>query len=280
MTRLALVTAAPGRSGADALTAALLHHPKVAPPAGWTPALLGASFSLAIHAASDAPSYLPRRAAQALTDVVARLEELGEPGVQAASRLVRACGATTVTIPVYGELLLPAERSRHWWLTAVRSALVDSVPPEAQLAVIKSGPVNPPAMAALLCDSDSHLFVVRHPASLAMGLLASVVDGMRPAEAVDLVDAALRQAKELHAKLDRQTLTVRLEALCSEPEVALGTLADFLRLDAASPGGAAWLTAAKAGLPADVGPPPVCDQTALAPHAHQLDELAKDWGYA
>lgn len=254
MVQLLLVTAAPGRSGADALTRALICHPEVEAPEGWTAALLGAAHALTVHADSTSAWYLPRRAAQALTDLVSRLEECGDRGHVAADRLLRASRSRGVTIPVYGELYLPQEQQGAWWRATVRSTILDLAPAEARVVVLKSGAVNPPAVATILDPADRHVHIVRQPSPLVAGLAESVVDGLHPSEARHWVETARESTGVAYAELAITPMVVRLEHLCADPLAVLpSVLSDWCVDDLLAD--EQWIATAASTLPKDVVPP-------------------------
>ena len=184
-----------------------------------------------VHAPSDCEAWLPRRAAQALTNVVNRLDAASDCGRSASAELTNAVQAIFIDIPVYGRLLLPAEFPLAHWGFLLRRALCSAaaLTGGTQLA-LKTGAYAAPIVCSLLEPADSLIYTVRHPAETVIGLTESVVDGMRPAEAVDYVDLHLRQAKRVLAAAKCPTLVIRLENLVSCTDAVLTELAITTKL--------------------------------------------------
>ena len=229
-----------------------------------------------VHAPSDVEAWLPRRAAQALTNVVNRLEAASDWGRSASAELTNAVQATFIDIPVYGRLLLPAEFPLAHWGFLLRRALCSAagLTGETQLA-LKTGAYAAPVVCSLLEPADSLIYTVRHPAETVIGLTESVVDGMRPTEAVDYVDLHLRQAKRVLAAAECPTLVIRLEDLVSCTDAVLTELAITTKLSDE----ARWRRAAQAVPPVDINCSPRWDHPAVQQHRLALAALANSWGY-
>ena len=274
--RLTLVAAGPGRSGADTVLRILSRHPSVAVPEGLGPPLIAAIVQLLIHAPYDNKVWLPRRAAQALTDVAHRLEAVGDHGRSAAAELTRLTNAISVDVPVYGRLLLPGQFPLEHWVRFVRQALFSIALSDRTLLALKTGVCSAPIVFSLLQPAGSLIYTVRHPVESVIGLTESAVDGMRQGEAVDYISIHLRQAKRLLSTAVSPTLLIRLEDLVSQTDSVLTELAVAIgMLDEPD-----WRQAARAVLPADIHCLPRWDHPAVQSHRQELAMLASSWGYS
>ena len=119
------------------------------------------------------------------------------------------------------------------------------------------------------------MFAIRHPVETVLTLTDSAVDGMRPAEAVDLVTLQLSHARRLLASCGRRVLVVRLEELVTEPEIVLQGLAEAMGL----PFEAGWATTAATMLPSDIRLAPAWNHDHVRMHRRELSDLANAWGY-
>ena len=274
--RLTLVAAGPGRSGADTLLRVIGRHPYATVPAGAGPSLIAGITQLMVHASCDSEAWLPRRAAQALTDVVHRLDAIDAREGTASAELIEAAQAVLIDIPVYGPLLLPAEFPLAHWGAILRQALCSSaVSANGTHVALKIGACAAPVLRALLGPADSLVYTVRHPAETVIGLTESVIDGMRPVEAVKYVNFSLSQARRMLAATGCPTLVVRLEDLVSRTDIALSELLTTMGLS----NEACWQRAARTALPADVNCSPRWDHPAVRPYRAVLATLAASWGY-
>jgi hypothetical protein len=274
--RITLVASGPGRSGADTLLRILSSHPFVTAPEHLGPSMITAMAQLLVHASSDGEAWLPRRAAQALTDVVYRLDAVGDHGRDASAELIKGAQASTIDIPVYGPLLLPLEISLLDWGRLLHRALYSAaaITDGSQLA-LKTGTYVGPIVATLLGLDDSLICSVRHPAETVIILTESVVDGMRAEEAVDYISLHLGHAKRLLAAAECPTGVVRLEDLVSSTDAVLSELIEIMRL----PDDNCWRQAVRTVLPGDIKCSPRWDHPAVRPYRAALAALANSWGY-
>ncbi|MFD5575051.1 hypothetical protein [Streptomyces cadmiisoli] len=268
------VAAGPGRSGADSTLTALSAHPFVTTAPVWNVAMTAAVNRLLAHAPNDDHNWLPRRAAQALTDVIARLDAGSAADRAAASDLLSRTRARSVTIPVYGRLWVPDPLPRRHWQRLIRETMLLTASGGSHLAV-KIGPHVSRLVAGVLGPEDCLLFAVRHPVETAVQLAASRVDGMRPDEAVQYVDVALRHARHVLTGLDTRVDPVRLEELAHSPESTLARVEEIARLPRV-----AWPPHVLEALPHDVGRAPDLDHPLARAHGADLTALASQWGYA
>ncbi|MGM1061356.1 hypothetical protein [Saccharothrix sp. Mg75] len=180
-------------------------------------------------------------------------------------------------IPVYGQLMLPAEIPLQQWSSLVRQTLFKAAGlDDATHLALKTGPHCAPLALSLLRPADALIYTIRHPAETVIGLTESVVDGMRPAEAVQYVELHLRQAAHLLATSAFPTLLVRLEDLVTQTEVSLAQLVNTTKLSNERD----WQQAALAALPNDIYCSPRWDHPTVRPYRTELAALGDAWGYA
>lgn len=272
--RMIFVAAGPGRSGADTTLRAIGTHPAVTVPSNCGPSVIASLLQLLAHAPCEDQTWLPRRAAQAMTDFVDRLAATSEAGREAAAVLVRATAAQSITIPVYGRLLMPSPLPRSRWRPLARQVLLHTAIDRSHAAV-KIGPHTARLITDVLEPGDCLLYAVRHPVETVIGLAKSKVDGMRPEEAVHYVDMSLRHARTVLIGTAAATVVIQLEQLVSEPDAVLSEVARTAELPHDD-----WLAQARATLPTDVDCIPRWEHPHARGHLDQLTALAADWGYA
>ncbi|MCG7210152.1 hypothetical protein [Streptomyces arenae] len=271
---IVFVAAGPGRSGADSALKTLTAHPSVTTAPLWNVPMIAALNRLLAHAPDDGQNWLPRRAAQALTEVVSRLDAGSDTGKEAARALLASAQARSVTIPVYGRLWMPAPLPRTRWQLLVRKAMLLTAADGTHLAV-KIGPHCSPLVTGILSPQDCLLYAVRHPAETVIQLTASQVDGMRPAEAVHFVSTALAHARRVLSSLNASAFVIRLEALVSAPTAVLSQAEQSTRLKPIQ-----WPAHALQHLPTDIRCVPDLTHQAVQGHGETLTALASQWGYA
>ncbi len=272
--RVVFVAAGPGRSGADSTLKALTAHPSVTTAPVWNVPMVAAVNRLLAHAPSDGEAWLPRRAAQALTDVVGRLRAGSAADREAADALLAWTQARSVLIPVYGRLWMPVPLPRARWQLLIRRAMLMTASDGSHLAV-KIGPHFSPLVTRVIGPQDCLLYAIRHPAETVIQLTASQVDGMRPAEAVHFVDVTLRHARRVLASLNAAALVVRLEELVCSPVHVLRKVEQTARLPLIE-----WPPQVLKELPADIRFAPDVDHPVVPGHGDGLATLASHWGYA
>lgn len=273
MKRVVLISSAPGRAGADALIRALGAHPSVSvSPCG--PPVLTSLHELAIYGDDSADRYLPRRAAQALTDTLDRLQQCGPHGHDVAEGLLRSTAARSVDIPVYGELWLPTPRKRDSWLQLARDMIVELDPDPGNVTLVKAGFAMSRGLNRILKADDLHVSMVRHPVTLVETLTDSRVDSMRLDEAIALVEqAALGTGEGSHHC--NSIMEVRLEDLCADPFRVLALVAERLGLDESYE----WMSHAARTLPSDIRIPDLRRSPRVGGYSPPQSVLAA-WGYA
>lgn len=273
MKRVVVISSAPGRAGADAMIRALGAHPSASlSPCG--PAVLTSLHELAIHGDSSSDRYLPRRAAQALTDTLDRLKLCGTHGDQVAEGLLRSTGARSINIPAYGELWLPTPRERDSWLQLARDVLLQLEQDPSKVTLVKAGFSMSRGLDRILKADDLHVRMVRHPVTLVETLTGSEVDSMRLDEAIALVEeAALSTGAGSHHC--GPIMEVRLEDLCADPSSILALIAKRLGL-AESP---EWISHAARTLPSDIRIPDLRRNPRVGGYWPPQSVLAA-WGYA
>ncbi|MFI2346445.1 hypothetical protein ACH492_05170 [Streptomyces sp. NPDC019443] len=229
---------------------------------------------LLAHSPCDGQTWLPRRAAQALTDFTNRLAATSDAGRHAAASLKEATGAQSVTIPVYGHLLMPRPLPRPRWQSLVRQSLL-MLAGDASHLIVKVGPHIARLITDILQPEDCLLYAMRHPVETVIGLATSQVDGMRPAEAVHFVETSLIHARTVLAAVSASTHVVQLEQLVSTPDTVLEEVARTAQLP-----GADWQGHARDTLPQDIECIPRWEHPHCRGYQDRLAALASAWNYA
>ncbi|MGW1616233.1 hypothetical protein ACWCQZ_43655 [Streptomyces sp. NPDC002285] len=267
------MAAGPGRSGADSTLKTLAAHPSVTTAPVWNVPTVAAVNRLLAHAPNDEQMWLPRRAAQALTEVVSRLRAGSANDGKAADALLTWTQARPIMIPVYGRLWMPTPLPRARWQSLIRNTMLLTASGGSHLAV-KIGPHCSPLITSMIGPQDCLLYTVRHPVETVLQLTASQVDGMRPEEAVHFVDTTLRHARRVLASLNAPALIVRLEELVSSPAHVLAQVEQTARLPLIE-----WPSQVLKELPADIRCTPDLEHPVVQSHGGGFPALAADWGY-
>ncbi|MFD3314218.1 hypothetical protein [Streptomyces sp. NPDC058694] len=236
--------------------------------------MMAALNRLLAHAPNDGQNWLPRRAAQALTEVVNRLDAGSDTDKEAAQTLLTWTQARSVVIPVYGRLWMPAPLPCTQWQLLVRKTMLLTASGGTHLTV-KIGPHCSPLITGIIGPQDCLLYTVRHPVETVIQLTASQVDGMRPVEAVHFVGTALRHARRVLASLTSAAFVVRLEDLVSTPAAVLAQAEQSARLEFIE-----WPAHVLKQLPTDIRCAPNLSHPAVKGHGETLATLASQWGYA
>ncbi len=270
-----MVAAGPGRSGADTLTRILGLHPTTV-AADWSPALVAACIRMLLYCPSDGIAWLPRRAAQALTDVVQRFRLAGPAGQTAAGALIQGSSATTVHIAVYGTLLVPEQLPSSHWHELFRAALLACAEPPADgHSVFKVGPHLSRAVLPILSSTDVLLYAVRHPVETLITLTESAVDGMRPAEALHYMEICWLQFEHSYDASASPSTVIRLEQLIRQADETLDELISIAELTDDH----CWRKTVRQSLPQDIRSAPQWKHPVVAPFKDRLSVLADAWGY-